>query len=84
MWPVHLDALSHLEIAQQVREEPALHSIDAHVKLVAAGCRCDGVRPGLLLAGRVDSQEGNKLSGLKIEFFQLRDGKFKMETRCGF
>jgi len=48
------------------------------------GRRCDGVRPGLLLAGRVDSQEGNKLSGLKIEFFQLRDGKFKMETRCGF
>jgi len=74
----------NLEITQQIGEEPILHPIHAHVESITMGRRCDGVRPGLLLAGRVDSQEGNKLSGLKIEFFQLRDGKFKMETRCGF
>jgi hypothetical protein len=78
------DTLPFLQITQQVGEEPALHAIHADVESIAMGRRCDGVRPGLLLAGRVDSQEGNKLSGLKIEVFQLRDGKFKMETRCGF
>ena len=77
-------ALPNLKITQQVGEEPALHAIHAHVESVTVRRRRDGVCAGLLLAGRVDSQEGNKLSGLKIEVFQLRDGKFKMETRCGF
>jgi hypothetical protein len=77
-------ALSDLEITQQVGKEAALHPIHAHVESISTGRRCDGVGPGLLLAGRVDSQEGNKLSGLKIKVFQLRNVKFKMETRCGF
>ena len=78
------NALPDLEIAQQVGKEPALHAIHADVESVTMGRRRDRVRAGLLLAGRVESQERNKLSGLKIEFLQLRDGKFKMETRCGF
>jgi hypothetical protein len=77
-------ALPNLKITQQVGEEPALHAIHAHVESIAVGRRSDRIRARLLLAGRVDSQERNKLSGLKIELFQLRDGKFKMETRCGF
>jgi hypothetical protein len=77
-------ALPHLEIAQQVGEEPTLHAIHAHVESITVGRRSDRVRASLLLAGRVVSQEGHKLSGLKIELFQLRDYKFKMETRCRF
>ena len=84
MWPMHLDALSHLEIAQQVREEPALHAIDAHVKLVAAGSRCDGVSPGLLLSRRIQGDGGHELARLKIELLQLFDGEFKMKTIRAF
>ncbi len=82
MRPMKLKTLTHLEIAQQVGEEPALHPIHAHVESISVGRRCDGVRPGLLLAGRVNSQEGNKLSRLKIKLFHPLYRKFKMET-CG-
>ena len=78
------DALPNLQITKQVGEEPAFHAIHAHVESIPMGRRCDRICAGLLFAGRVDSQERNKLSGLKIELFQLRDGKFKMETLCGF
>ena len=76
--------LSHLQIAQQVREEPALHAIDAHVKLVAARRRCDGVGPGLLLSRRVQGHGGDELARLEIELLQLFDSEFKMETIRAF
>ena len=72
MWPVELQALSHLEIAQQVGEEPALHAIDAYVKLVGAGRRGDGIGPGLLLSRGVVGDKRDELPGLEIELFQLR------------
>jgi hypothetical protein len=72
------------QVGKVIGKEAALNAIHAEIKVIPAGRGGDGVGPGLLLAGRVDSQEGNKLSGLKIKVFQLRNGKFKMETRCGF
>jgi hypothetical protein len=84
MRSVHLNSLSHLEIAQQVREEPALHSIDAHVKLVAAGRRCDGIGPGLLLSCGVMRHSRDELARLEIEAVQLFDSEFKMETTRAF
>ena len=70
MRSVNLKALSHLEIAQQIGEEPAVHPIDAHVELVATGRRCDGVGPGLVLPHRVKGQERDELPRLEIELFQ--------------
>src|ERR1700733_9537700 len=84
MWPMHLDALSHLEIAQQVGEEPTLHAIDADVKLVGPGRRCDGVSPGLLFSRGAQGYGGDELARLESELLELFDSEFKMETICGF
>jgi hypothetical protein len=84
MRPVYLDALPHLEIAQQVREEPTLHAIDAHVELIGPRCRCDGVGPGLLLSCGVQGHGRDELARLEIEMLQLFDSEFKIETLCGF
>ena len=84
MWPVQLDALSPLEIAQQVREEPALHAIDAHIKLVAAWRRCDGVGPGLLLSRRVQGHGGDKLAGGKGKALKLIDDELEVVALGGF
>jgi hypothetical protein len=79
-----LKALALLKIAQQIGEEPTLDTIDAHVKLVCAGRRCDGIGSGLVLAHGVKSQERNELARLEIELFQLLYREFKMETSGGF
>src|ERR1700758_4007251 len=59
------------KIGQVVGKKASLHTIDTQIKTIAAGCRCNRIGAGLLLALRVLGDGGDKLpsdEGKAIQF----------------
>src|SRR5450631_3312730 len=82
VWTVEVHSLVHLKVAIVIRKEATFDAVHAEVKLVAPGCRGDGVGACLQLSVGVFSLGGNKLAGNKIERIQFIDSEYQMKTLC--